>query len=103
MEVDWFLPETRYLIVVHGARTMSSWSLPIMLAPLRLSTPTTLKRDVAQAQLLADRVFVAEQLVAMVWPMTQTLLLLRTSWSVKHVAFGHAASRARRGRRRWCR
>ena len=34
---------TRYLIVVQGAITMSSWSMPIMLAPLRLSTPMTLK------------------------------------------------------------
>ena len=36
-------PTTRYLIVVHGASTTSSWSMPIMLAPLNWSTPTTLK------------------------------------------------------------
>ena len=28
-------------MVVQGASTMSSWSMPIMLAPLRLSTPMT--------------------------------------------------------------
>src|SRR5262249_37411996 len=35
-------PATRYLMVVHGASRMSSWSMPIMLAPLGLRTPTTL-------------------------------------------------------------
>ena len=34
---------TRNLMVVQGANTMSSWSMPTMLAPLRLSTPMTLK------------------------------------------------------------
>src|SRR4051794_23860549 len=42
----WFVvvadsPATRYLMVVHGASRVSSWSRPIMLAPLWLSTPTT--------------------------------------------------------------
>ena len=37
------VPAMRYLMVVQGASRMSSWSMPIMLAPLRLSTPMTLK------------------------------------------------------------
>ena len=35
------LPVTRYLIVVQGARMMSSWSMPTMLEPLGESTPIT--------------------------------------------------------------
>src|SRR5258708_212626 len=34
-------PATRYLIVVHGASRMSSWSMPIMFAPLGTRVPTT--------------------------------------------------------------
>src|SRR5262249_2588739 len=34
---------TRNLIVVHGVRMMSSWSIPNVFAPLGLSTPTTRK------------------------------------------------------------
>ena len=42
----WFVlvkvvPLTRYLMVVQGASTMLSWSMPIMFAPLRLKTPMT--------------------------------------------------------------
>ena len=36
-------PLTRYLTVVQGASTMLSWSMPIMFAPLRSSTPMTRK------------------------------------------------------------
>src|SRR4051812_3566763 len=38
---DIFEPDRRYLRVVHGARRKSSWSRPIMFAPLGASTPTT--------------------------------------------------------------
>ena len=89
-------PEMRYLIVVHGASRMSSWSMPIMLAPLRRRTPTTSKRHVLHAHLLADRRLVAEQLALSVWPSTQTLLPLRTSRSVKRSPSAIAQSRTSR-------
>ena len=41
---------------------MSSWSMPIMLAPRGLSTPMTRKRHVLHADFLADRRLVVEQL-----------------------------------------
>ena len=36
-------PLMRYLTVVHGAKRMSSWSVPSRLAPFSLSTPITVK------------------------------------------------------------
>src|SRR5215210_2147823 len=36
-------PTTLYLMVVHGARMMSSWSMPNVFAPFGVSTPTTRK------------------------------------------------------------
>ena len=55
-------PLTRYLIVVQGASTMSSWSMPIMFAPLRLEHADHPEGDVLDADLLADGRFVLEQL-----------------------------------------
>ena len=67
----WFVlvsvvPLTRYLMVVQGASTMLSWSMPIMFAPLRLKTPMTRNEtllmrislpigDVVWKQVLASR------------------------------------------------
>ena len=98
------LPLTRYLIVVQGASTMSSWSMPIMLAPLRLSTPMTRKETLwmrislptgdspwnsSRFERLADHadlVAVADVAVG------------------EHVAFGHVLPVADgQERRAWCR
>ena len=57
-------PLTRYLTSSRGPRTMSSWSVPIMFAPLRLSTPITAEGDVLDADFLAERRFVLEEFAA---------------------------------------
>ena len=97
-------PATRYLIVVHGASTMSSWSMPIMFAPLRVSTPIDLERDVLDADLLADRRLAAEQLA------DDRLADQADLAAVADVAVGERArprpgrpSRGRRGTRASCR
>ena len=76
-------PDTRYLMVVHGAMTMSSWSMPTMLAPLEERTPTT-RNDTFWMRIslpMGDSPRKSSR--RMVWPIRQTLLLLRTSRSVK--------------------
>ena len=65
--VLWLPPErevatTRYLIVVQGARRMSSWSWPIMFAPFRLEDADHLEGDVPDADLLADGRLSGEEL-----------------------------------------
>src|SRR5262245_12981264 len=69
---------TRYLIVVHGARRMSSWSRPIMLAPLRLRTPTTLNDTFCTRTSLPTGDSPPNSSLTKVWPKRQTLLPLRT-------------------------
>ena len=76
-------PVTRYLIVVHGARMISSWSDPIILAPLALSTPTTLKLTFMRRISLPMGDSSMKSILTIVLPITQTLLQLRTSRSVK--------------------
>ena len=55
------VPLTRYLMVVQGASTMLSWSMPIMFAPLRLSTPTTRKETLLMRISLPSGDVVREQ------------------------------------------
>ena len=76
------VPLTRYLMVVQGASTTSSWSMPIMLAPFLLNTPTTRKETFLMRSSLpmGDSPWNSSRL--MVVPTTHTLLALRTSASV---------------------
>ena len=57
------LPAMRRCTVRSGMRTRSSWSCPTMDWPLDVSTPITC-RDLADADLRAERVLLPEQLVA---------------------------------------
>ncbi len=71
--------------VVTGTRTMSSWSLPMGFVPISPRTPTT-----TMGTFLTRRVFPIgssppKRLSTMVFPTTQTLVALLTSWSVKTV------------------
>jgi len=78
----WFWPEMRYLIVVQGAMTTSSWSPPNMFAPLRDRTPTTRSATFFRRTSLPIGSSSPKSWFLMVCPMMQTLLPLRTSWSV---------------------
>ena len=68
-------------MVVQGASTTSSWSMPIMFAPLRPSTPTILKETfwMRISLLIGDSPWNNSRLI--VSPITQTLFALRTSCS----------------------
>ncbi len=77
------VPETRYLRVVQGSRTMSSWSTPIMLAPFRESTPTTRSETFCMRISLLIGDWPSKSSVTSVSPRRQTRLPARTSWSVK--------------------
>ena len=76
-------PETRNLSVVQGSRMMSSWSMPIMLAPFRESTPTTRSDTFCTRRSLSIGDWPSNSSVTSVSPMRQTRLPARTSWSVK--------------------
>ena len=98
------MPLTRNLIVVQGASTMSSWSWPIMLAPLRAQHADHPEGDVLDADFLADGRFVLKQL-ALDGGADQADLV-----AVADVAVGEACrprpcppSRARPDRPAWCR
>ena len=80
----WFVlpsvvPLTRYLMVDQGASTRLSWSMPIMFAPFALNTPTTRNETLLmriswpRGEAFVNRFFFT------VFPMTHTLLPLRTS------------------------
>ena len=75
-------PETRNLIVVQGASTMSSLSIPNMLAPLADSTPTTLKVVFLTRTSWPSGELPSNNSFTRVCPIRQTLLALRTSASV---------------------
>jgi hypothetical protein len=76
-------PDTRDLIVVQGASTTSSWSKPIVLAPLRERTPTTFSATFWTRTSLptADSPWKSSR--SIVLPRRQTLLAFRTSRSLK--------------------
>ena len=74
---------TRYLIVVQGATTMSSWSMPIMLAPLDDNTPMTRKVTFEMRISLPTGDSPSKSSRFNVVPIMQTLLALSTSRSVK--------------------
>ncbi len=75
-------PVRRNLIVVQGARMMSSWSMPIMFEPFGESTPITRRETFWMRSSLptGDSSWNSSRLI--VAPMTQTLLPLSTSRSV---------------------
>src|SRR4029434_9819014 len=75
-------PVTRYLMVVHGARRISSWSWPIMFAPLRARQPTMRKLTFWTRMSLPTGDSPANNSRTSVWPMRQTLLEFLTSRSV---------------------
>ena len=76
------VPATRNLMVVQGASTMSSWSMPIMLAPLRLSTPRTRKETLLMRISLPMGDSPLEQLALQGLADHAHLVQLRTSRSV---------------------
>ena len=76
-------PDTRYLIVVQGASSVSSWSIPQVLAPFLLSTPTTLNDTFCTRISLPTGDTPPNSSLTTVWPRRQTRLALRTSRSVK--------------------
>src|SRR5687768_7802706 len=73
--------ETRYLMLVHGARMMSSWSEPIMFAPLAARVPVTLNDTLLIRISLPSGDSAPNISRTIVWPIRQTLLVLRTSRS----------------------
>ena len=94
---------TRYLMVVQGASTMSSWSMPIMFAPLGPSTPMTRKATFwMRISLPTGDSFwnssrfdgFADQ--ADLVPVVHVVL-------GEGVTFVHRPNRGRPGRRAWCR
>ena len=98
------VPLTRYLIVVQGASTMSSWSMPIMLAPLRLSTPMTRKETfwMRISLPIGDSPWNSSRLS--VSPITQTLLRVADVAVGEHLALVQVLPVAHRQERRaWCR
>ena len=83
----WFVlvsvvPLTRYFTVVQGASTMLSWSMPTMFAPLRLKTPITRNATLLMRISLPIGDIFGNRFCLIVFPMTHTLLLLRTSRSL---------------------
>src|SRR3954449_7373304 len=66
--------DRRYLIVVHGAMMVSSWSCPTMFAPLRRNTPTTLNETflIRSSFPMGDSVPNSSRLI--VSPITQTFV-----------------------------
>ena len=74
---------TRYLIVVQGAKTMSSWSMPIMLAPLGLNTPMILKVTLFRRISLPMGDSPSKSCFFKVAPIRHTRFQFRTSASVK--------------------
>ena len=78
-----FEPCSRFCTVVYGIRTMSSWSSPTMLAPLRSSTPMTRNGMFLMRIVWSSGLVVWNSLATSVWPMTQTLAAEVTSRSVK--------------------
>src|SRR5262245_58806652 len=76
------LPHTRNLIVVQGAKTTSSWSIPIMFEPLGLKTPTTRKDTFETRISLPIGDSSGNNSRTIVVPMTHDLMLPRTSRSV---------------------
>jgi len=75
-------PLTRARIVDHGASNRSSWSIPIMLAPLLLSTPTTRNVTFLTRISLPKGDCPANNSRTSVWPSTHTRLPLRMSRSL---------------------
>jgi hypothetical protein len=76
-------PLIRYLTVVHGARRMSSWSTPRRLAPLTLSTPITVNGTFLTRISSPTGLRPRNSSRTRVRPITQTLLPLRISRSLK--------------------
>ena len=70
------------MTVVQGARTTSSWSLPIMLAPLRDRTPVTWHDTLFSRTYLPTGDSSPKSCFATVWPSMQTARAPRTSASV---------------------
>ncbi len=64
--------------------TVSSWSCPMVEPPFDSSTPVTLNGRFLMRMILPIGSSLPNRLVATVAPRTQTLLALRTSWSVKN-------------------
>src|SRR5262249_59567376 len=73
--------DTLDLIVVQGARMMSSWSMPNALAPFGASTPTTLNPTlwIRSSCPTGERFWNSSRTI--VWPTRHTRAALRTSES----------------------
>jgi hypothetical protein len=100
------VPKTLRWAVLSGMITVSSWSLPSRFWPLLPSTPTTTKGLLLDAHGLADRVFVAEQVLRRGLAEQRDARRRRTSESPKAAPLAMSMPGARRGipalcRRRW--
>ena len=81
MPCRWLCESIRFITVVNGASTISSWSIPMLLVPLLSSTPTTWKGIWFTRMLLPMGSSLGKRLSTMVLPITTTLAAVFTSCS----------------------
>ncbi len=82
----WLLPSTFFLAVLSGISTVSSWSWPKVVWPLRSSTPMTPKGTFLIRMIWPSGSPSPKRLLATVWPMSATLAAPSTSSWLKRPA-----------------
>ena len=70
----WLAPSTFFLAVLRGIRTVSSWSWPKVVCPLRSSSPITVKGTFLMRITWPSGSPSPNRLLATVWPRSATLL-----------------------------